>query len=65
MKNVVIILKLPVVQVFLRQALLLFGLWCFYSRLDPRDIKTMLTMLIGDGAITSTAAALRKRKDED
>lgn len=63
MANLIIILKLPIIQVLLRQALLLFGLWCFYNRLDPRDIKTMLLMLVGDGAVTSTAVALRKRQD--
>lgn len=64
MANLIIILKLPIIQVLLRQALLLFGLWCFYNRLDPRDIKTMLFMFVGDGAVTTAAGAMRKQRDD-
>lgn len=51
----------PIVRVLARQVVLLIALACFYTRMDSRDLNTMMLMLFADGAIT---AATFKAKDK-
>mgnify|MGYP001612990422 CR=1 FL=1 len=50
----------PTFRVAARAAVLLFGLWMFYARLDPRDLKTFLTCIFADAGLSALGAMQRK-----
>lgn len=40
-----------ILKVVLRGAMLLLALYMFYNTLDPRDIKTLILMLVSDAGL--------------
>lgn len=62
MNHVLAILREPIVKIAVRATVLLFGLWMFYNKLDPRDIKTLLLCIFADSALSSLG---HKRENVD
>ena len=54
----------PTFRVAARAVVLLLGLWLFYDRLDPRDLKTLLMCILTDAGL-STIGAVQRSKTED
>jgi len=50
----------PILRVTTRSLVLLFGLWCFYSGLDPRDVKTILLAIFADAGLTAWSTVAKK-----
>lgn len=55
----------PILRVLIRAAILFAALWLFYSRLDARDIQTMLLAVLVDAGLSGVGYRACQKKHAD